>query len=221
VIQLHVERLKTSMEKEYLMSPIIVNEKMEIIDGQHRFEAARQLDLPIRFIKVRGYALSQMQQMNAMSRKWSIIDHIKAYADLGNSNYVAMLDFIDKNKGVPPSALLRISLAIGGVHQQNHIKNGTLVFGPEQIEFGQKTADTIKIISQYYDKAYHKCFIAAIKKLMKKADIFDMGVFIDRLKVNRGMLYDCANVPQSLQMIEDIYNKRSRNKISLKYLSDD
>ena len=221
VIQMHVQRLKTSMEKEYLMSPIIVNEKMEIIDGQHRFEAARQLELPIRFIKVRGYALSQMQQMNAMSRKWSIIDHIKAYADLGNSNYAAMLDFINKNKGARPTALLRISLSIGGIRLQNRVKNGGLVFGAEQIEFAQKTADTLKRISQYYDKAYHRCFIAAIKKLMKKADIFDMEVFIDRIKVNRGMLYDCANVAQTLQMIEDIYNKRSRNKVSLKYLSDD
>lgn len=220
VIQLHVERLKTSMEQEYLMSPIIVNEKMEIIDGQHRFEAARQLELPIRFIKVRGYALSQMQQMNALSKRWSMVDHIKAHADLGNINYINILKFIERNEGVSSNALLRIAVGVDGTVQHS-IKNGTLVFGAEQIVFSHKIVDTLERISQYYERAYHKSFIAAIKKLMKKADIFDMDVFIDRLKVNRGMIYDCANVNQALQMIEDIYNKRSRNKISLKYLSND
>ena len=34
--ELHLNRLKKSMEEELLISPIIVNEKHEVIDGQHR-----------------------------------------------------------------------------------------------------------------------------------------------------------------------------------------
>ena len=37
----------TSMEQQQLVSPIMINEKFEIIDGQHRFEACKELGLPV------------------------------------------------------------------------------------------------------------------------------------------------------------------------------
>ena len=44
--QLHVKRLSNSMMNKHLISPIIVNEKYQIIDGQHRFEASKILTYP-------------------------------------------------------------------------------------------------------------------------------------------------------------------------------
>ena len=41
VNKLHVKRLKESMQKKYLFTVIIVNEKYQIIDGQHRFTACK------------------------------------------------------------------------------------------------------------------------------------------------------------------------------------
>ena len=60
ILQHHLKRLKKSMEENFLISPILVNEKMEIIDGQHRFEAAKSLGLPIYFFIVQGYGLSEV-----------------------------------------------------------------------------------------------------------------------------------------------------------------
>ena len=54
----HVGRLKLSFKEMYLISPIIVNSRMEIIDGQHRLHAAKELNLPIYYIIVDGYAVS-------------------------------------------------------------------------------------------------------------------------------------------------------------------
>ena len=39
---LHVKRLSNSFQKRYLFSPILINEKWQIIDGQHRFQADRK-----------------------------------------------------------------------------------------------------------------------------------------------------------------------------------
>lgn len=41
IVKPHLKRLKASMEKNYLFSPILINEKHEIIDGQHRFEVCK------------------------------------------------------------------------------------------------------------------------------------------------------------------------------------
>ena len=40
---LHINRLKKSMSENYLFTVIIVNEKYEIIDGQHRFDVIQDL----------------------------------------------------------------------------------------------------------------------------------------------------------------------------------
>ena len=45
------------MKKKYLVSPILVNEKMEVIDGQHRLQAQKELNLPTYYIKNKGYDL--------------------------------------------------------------------------------------------------------------------------------------------------------------------
>lgn len=56
VNKLHVQRLKESFKGDYLMSPIIVNQNYEIIDGQHRFNAAKDLSLPVNFIICNDYS---------------------------------------------------------------------------------------------------------------------------------------------------------------------
>ena len=46
------KRLKVLMEsiKTYgLINPIVVNQKKEIIDGQHRYQSCRNLSIPVRY----------------------------------------------------------------------------------------------------------------------------------------------------------------------------
>ena len=57
----HVIRLVESMDEEYLLSPITTNEKFQIIDGQHRFTAAKEKGLPIRYIIAQGYGDDHMK----------------------------------------------------------------------------------------------------------------------------------------------------------------
>lgn len=56
-----VNKIKQSIEKVgYVQSPIIVNEKMEVIDGQGRLEALKQLQIPVDYIVV-GMEFGQMK----------------------------------------------------------------------------------------------------------------------------------------------------------------
>ena len=50
-----VKNLIKSIENIGLIpTPIVVNEKMQILDGQHRVEACRQLKMPVYYIVVPG-----------------------------------------------------------------------------------------------------------------------------------------------------------------------
>ena len=57
----HLHRLKKSIKEESLCVPIIVNEKYEIIDGQHRFSCWENLMLPVYYIVVEGYKWMKLQ----------------------------------------------------------------------------------------------------------------------------------------------------------------
>ena len=63
----HVARLILSMKERYLMAPLIVNQKMEVIDGQHRLKAHKELNLPTYFIENKGYGLEETQLLNQNS----------------------------------------------------------------------------------------------------------------------------------------------------------
>ena len=57
IVNKHVKDLSSHIEQRDLNIPIIVNEKMEVCDGQHRLEAYKALDLPVHYIIKEGLTL--------------------------------------------------------------------------------------------------------------------------------------------------------------------
>jgi hypothetical protein len=50
-----------------------------------------------------------------------------------------------------------------------------------------------------------------------KIEYYQHSKFIDRLSANPTAMQHCSNVGQYKLMIEEIYNYRSREKVSLRY----
>jgi len=94
VNRVHIQRLKQSFKEAYLSSVMIVNEYFEIIDGQHRYEAAKSLGLPLNFIICKGYSLKEVQLLNTSAKNWTKIDYLQAYCDLGNEAYIEFRNFM-------------------------------------------------------------------------------------------------------------------------------
>lgn len=66
----HYKKIATQMNEQFLFTVIIVNEKFEIIDGQNRFLASKELHKPIRYIIVEGYGVEQVRMYNMEARNW-------------------------------------------------------------------------------------------------------------------------------------------------------
>lgn len=82
--------------KEGFISPIIVNEYMVVIDGQHRLEHARKAGVPIEYIVKPGLTEHDIVRMNTTQRPWSLLNFIESYANQGSEQYVALLNLINK-----------------------------------------------------------------------------------------------------------------------------
>ena len=95
-----VEMLKKSIkEYGYIGAPIVVNENDEVIDGQHRLTACRELRVPVRYIRVRGLGLDHCRTLNINAKNWSLLDYCLSYAARGNENYERLFEILPVDAG--------------------------------------------------------------------------------------------------------------------------
>lgn len=79
------------------IAPIIVNENMVVIDGQHRLEASKRIGVPVSYIVINGLDKDDIVNMNTVQRKWGMANFIEAFANQGNPEYIKLVDIL---KGV-------------------------------------------------------------------------------------------------------------------------
>ena len=85
----NLNQIILSMKEKQLVIPIIVNEKFEIIDGQHRFSACKYLNLPVYFIISNGYDIEDVIRANVNGgRKWFDGDYLNKYCLLKDERYL-------------------------------------------------------------------------------------------------------------------------------------
>ena len=104
----HVERLKQSFERDYLLAPILVNENFEIVDGQHRFTAAKEMGLPIRYVVANGYTIEHVKMLNHEGKNWSVMDHFMSYVKQGVPAYVNTAKLFGKFDGLTDNSIASI-----------------------------------------------------------------------------------------------------------------
>jgi len=210
--QLHLSRLKKSMEEELLISPIIVNEKYEVIDGQHRLQVSSELNLPVRYIVCEGYGLSEVHRLNQNSKNWTKLEFVQGYVDMGLKEYQYLLDFSERhNFSITQSVSL---LANDGAGTLKNIQEGKYVSAHR--ERGETVANWINILKQMHQGHTQKGFFQVMRHLYDK-DNFDFSKLVSKLNLQPTALVPCVSKMQYLDLIESIYNYKSREKVSLKY----
>ena len=209
---LHINRLKKSISENYLFTVIIVNEKYEIIDGQHRFEVIQELGLPLNYVICKGYGLEEVHVLNQNSKTWNADDYLDGYCRLGYENYIKYAEF--KNKyGLGHFECMMIL-------SETNIDRGKVFYTGDfkitNYENACVTAEKIKIIGKYYSGYKRRAFVYAILDLLKNKN-FDFFEFIQKLKVQPTAMVDCTSTEKYLALIEEIYNYRRREKVNLRY----
>lgn len=103
IVEPHLRKLIKSIQENGWLenSPVLVNQKYEIIDGQHRFEACKTLGLPIEYMVVYDENLSTCIVRNNTARKWTATDFVRAKAAEGNDDFKLLLSYIEKYPAVP------------------------------------------------------------------------------------------------------------------------
>ncbi|QHB39069.1 ParB-like partition protein [Flavobacterium phage vB_FspS_morran9-1] len=224
----HVKRLSDSI-KTYGMkcNPILVNEKMQVIDGQHRLMAAKESNSFVYYIIVNGYSLNEVHTLNLNQKNWTKKDFMEGYANMGIQSYINLSKFIEKNDDYNFNDCVAMcsNRAAGILQDKTKVKNAQLS-KQESFEEGtwkgkdfllaQEWANKIRMIQPYYLGYNRSTFVGTMIGLLQKEN-FDFNEFMHKLRLQPTALLDCANRDQYKTLIEDIYNYRSRQKINLRY----
>tara|TARA_Y100001938_G_scaffold23677_1_gene30969 strand:- start:1903 stop:2625 length:723 start_codon:yes stop_codon:yes gene_type:complete len=211
----HKNRLKKSIKENNLAIPIIVNEKHEIIDGQHRFLCWKELNLPINHVIVKGYGLKEVRITNAITRNWKISDFTDSFCDLGYKDYIKYREFKGLyNLGDYESMSMLSGKTNGSSSNFEEFRTG--LFKATQWSKACSEAKKILEFKEFYQGYKRRSFVFAMLHLINHPN-YDQKQMLSKLKYQSSRLVDCVNKEQYIFLLQDIYNFKQSQKVNLMY----
>lgn len=217
----NVDKILDSITNKNMLHlrPIIVNKSMEIIDGQHRWEAAKKLQLDLYYVVHDESDDYDMILLNNNQKRWTLHDYLNFFCEKGNKEYLEFRKFLDNTTWIDITSCLTIIGKNNGVEWRK-FKEGKLEFtnalnnNIAKVLFIEEIVNVIKNTLITKDKRPFSGtrFIAALGFLCSQED-FDMDLFVKKLKGKLDCIHACATTEGYLQMLKNIYNYRNQNPI--------
>ena len=208
----HVVRIKESMEKQMLPTFIEVNERYEVIDGQHRLEALKELGLPVYYIVNEGSGLREAQRHNEIKKKWGYADILASHCAAENDNYLFIRYIMNKYNLTLVNTLIACQRGNDGQRIQYKFLQGELeITNKKEIEDLIRKALRINAFVNIMRKTAWSAILQCVD-----SQYFDVDVFIRKLSYLKDQFSPQVTKKQQIAQIEEIYNYKSRNKVNLR-----
>lgn len=202
----------------WVTNPIIVNSNMEVIDGQGRLEALKELQLPVEFIVIENSSPTDCVALNLRNTHWSAKDYVNFFGENGSEDYQRINSLV-KEFDVSPNLVLRAANRgqfTGGCGRFKKA-GGEIIFSEEEYKKAKQKLVAYKKLRSLFST--HRCNPNGLDSTIFFA--IDNGINIEKLIVaekayGRADFY-FRDIEQNLRYIEDIYNhrKHAENRIYL------
>lgn len=203
----HVNSLVKSIEeKGLILNPAIVNEKSELIEGQHRLAACEILNEPFYYYVLEGGNIDDVTVLNQNRKNWGFTEWMNRYADYNKIEY-KIYKHLYERWGFDHWSTIFLLCRTKGYRSRAGLKDkfysGTLKI--ETLEQGKKWAQRIMDIEPFYKNHKRRAFIQAMIRVFHDRQ-YNHRMFLKKLSLVRDRLYDCSTVGLYLQRIDDIMN---------------
>ena len=218
-----VNRIADSMkERGWIGAPALLNENMEVVDGQNRIEAAKIAGIPAWYIIVDGLTIDDCIQLNSTSVNWGFAEYINCYVAFGNTNYIRFKELKDTYLTSYENVIR--ALNIGRSWKREDIKRGLLSITDEQYHKAHRTLSGMNKIR----KACKQIKLSAPGTVLDAACLFIVEHYDDHIvdglcnsiKRTDADTIPTMNMPILLNSFEKIYN-RNRKFENRQYFSED
>jgi hypothetical protein len=213
-----IKKISESMVSDgLLVIPITVTSKFIIVDGQHRVQAAKAVGCGVYFIVDETIANTEKAIferaciLNSLHKDWGKNEYINGLSQRGNENYQKLEEF---RKEFPMFSLTECIMLLFNSGTKG-IDKTSFARGKFQIVSYEKAvewANNILSLKPYFEKGYNRSnFVRAIMTIVEKLPQFDFQRFYHKMLLNPSKMKLCGDKKTYYQMIEDIYNFKSRN----------
>lgn len=233
----HVNALVLSFKDRLVPNAILCNEKLEIIDGQNRFLAAKQIGAPIYYYIINGLGIYDVASLNSYGKNWSMLDYIKMWASLGKEEYKKIIafgaEFPDislqnvvtilaegSRNNIVGTILLdktiqkRKEKGDGTAIKHSSIKTGNFVIKDiDHARFVARCIMEYKPFAKPGTQIYKQStFVAALVRLLRDKR-FDNSEVVRKVGLYPSMFYRCTTAKQYIDMLEELWNYKRRQKV--------
>lgn len=218
----HVAALVRSFKENYLPTIVYVNEYLQVIDGQHRVEAARKTAKPVIFCIQPGWGIKEVQILNVNSKNWTGEDFMVSFARTGNENYIQFRELFEKSH-FPITILLSIVRNKPGDrgHDSKQIFiAGKLLFTEEMKLNALNRVAKIHEIGMYHPNGKSKrSFVDAVLSFISLPG-YDHQLFLRQLRSYPDeLLLQAKQLTEKayFEIFEKVYNfkKREANRLKI------
>ena len=203
----HVTEIMDSIQKKNLLehNPIIVDRNMVVIDGQHRLEAAKQLDVEIYYTVAEQVGIREIRKLNSSQKRWTLTNYVKSFAKTID-DYQFLWDF-SKAHSLP--------LSVGALILSNFTETGRSK-SVRDGEFRIGNMEQVNEVMTAIDKL--KPFISDVARRDK---VFNFTIeVLSRKKVDWDKMSRKANTVATAQDEQILITKQSTQKNYLRMFED-
>tara|TARA_R110000851_G_scaffold182334_2_gene331435 strand:- start:1192 stop:1965 length:774 start_codon:yes stop_codon:yes gene_type:complete len=134
VPQSNVNALKKSIEKNnaLYLKPITIDNEYYIIDGQTRYKACQELNMPfyVDIVNSMEWSNEDLISINTTQRNWKLQDYLRYYVKFNTDSYIAFEQFLKLHKHITIQMLIAI---FNKTNSRSHLnskifKNGELKY---------------------------------------------------------------------------------------------
>jgi hypothetical protein len=188
-------------------------QKLEIVDGQHRYMVARKIKSPVFYIIGTSLSLYDIARMNSNTEKWKAKDFINCYKELGNDNYVKLEKLLTDFPGLPVTTAIALlatgKIAVGG-SEPDKFQRGEFVASEQK-----QALHICKKVSAFdFNAKYSRPFMQAVFKVIE-AEVFNIDELIKKVNASSEMLQLQDHWRKYLTSMEEIVSKGKHKRIAI------
>ena len=173
--------------------------------------------MPVQYIIRDEMDMSEVVQLNNMSKPWSIMDKVNSYAAQGNEHYIKLLEFHSECQEVDPKFSIRAAshLAQGSSAQSSSKSGRGLSLGSGTGEFRSSKEDSLKrlyALSQFKRFPFYlqNNFVTAFLRCMRTVQGFEWQELLKKAEMNPHLFMHAGNTQEYMRMFERVYNHKKR-----------
>ena len=220
VNQARTKKLAKVIEELGFITPLIVTQKLFVIDGQHRLAAAKLIRSKVSYIilDVKDEDIAPLlATMNAHSRNWRTEDHFNMWVDLERPDYLYVRDLLHE-KNIPFTIFYQAA-RLTKADRKHEMARGAFVLDKEGREILETRLNQFNEILEFLPrfKMFKQTAFAGAVISMVRNPLYNHERLKTQLRKHGGEIAAAVNIKRFLMQLEDVYNKGKTKKNKVEF----